>query len=324
MKKIILLGFFAWASIANGQTAILSFDGNDMVDLGPSVGNGIRTVECWFRLDSEIDATITDYITILSRDDNQFNLDEFNLAFQKNNVPNPGTLRFSIALSSGNERNVYSNANYWAPEKWYHVAVCIDATNGMSMYIDGVKQSSTHTYADAPANSSVNTVVGNWGILNRYFTGKIEDVHFASEPLYSADFTPPCPNRVEELSTVGLYHFNEGTGGVTADVSGNQVDGAINGATWGVDFICSLVSINENEDFIQLNVYPNPTQGLIEIGSNSMIEEIFIKDINGRLIMKQLASSESVIVDFSNITSGTYFVEIKTINGIRSNKIVKL
>lgn len=325
MRKILFISALTLTSWVNSQTNLLFFDGTDVVTLGPSVGNGIRTVECWFRLDSQIDATINDYVTILSRDDDQFNVNEFNLAFQKSTVINSGTLRFSIALNSGNERNVYSNANLWLPEKWYHVAVCIDAVNGMSMFIDGVKQASTHPYTASPATSTVNTVVGNWGTLNRYFIGSIEDVHFASQPLYSTDFIPPCPNRSIENSTIGLYHFNEGTGIVTADASGNQFNATINGATWSTDFICSGVSINEIDKLINMDIYPNPANGDLNIQAEELqIEEVLIKDLNGKILIKQSVNNSSASVDLSILSTGSYYVEVSTIDGVFHSRVIKL
>lgn len=308
------------------QTPTLSFDGDDFVNVGPNVGNGFRTLECWFQLGINVDQSLPDYITLIGREESDFNINEFNLAFQKNTVINSGTLRFSIALSSGDERSIYSNNNSWEADRWYHIAVCIDPIDGMTMFIDGVKQNSTHPYTASPAVTNDNTIIGNWGgNFSRYFIGQIDDVHFAAEPLYSSDFSPFCPDRPVEPSTLGLYHFNEGSGSTTADNSGNQSSGTLIGATWASSLICENVGINDLDYFNSISVYPNPvgTHLYIQVDGFDSSYNLMITDLSGQLIKEEVVTKSNWLVDMNEFKEGLYVMVLQNEYGRTVYKIIK-
>ena len=70
----------------------------------------------------------------------------------------------------------------------------------------------------------------------------------------------------------------------------------------------------------QLTIYPNPSKDYITIyGSN--IKQVIIGDISGRVLIKTTDKK----IDISSLVSGTYIVQIETLNGNRvTEKLVKL
>ena len=163
-----------------------SFDGiNDYLNLSSLVGNGIRSISLWFRLDMNIDNHLANPVALVTREGDYKNYSEFNLHF----VPTiwtgtPGTLRFSYAYNIDESYSVESNNSSWEKDKWYHVVVIIDPSEGMKMYINNVKQNSTRQYYLATAYSELNTYVGSWGTEpNRYFKGCIDDLFFYDRAL---------------------------------------------------------------------------------------------------------------------------------------------
>jgi len=66
---------------------------------------------------------------------------------------------------------------------------------------------------------------------NRCFHGLIDEVRISSIARYTEDFTPQRRFEPDE-HTMALYHFDEGTGDVLKDSSGNGHDGKIVGAKW--------------------------------------------------------------------------------------------
>ena len=70
----------------------------------------------------------------------------------------------------------------------------------------------------------------------------------------------------------------------------------------------------------QLSIAPNPSKDYISIiGSN--IKQIIISDISGRVLLKSIERK----IDVSGLVSGTYIVQIETLNGIHvTQKLVKL
>ncbi|HAA10917.1 MAG TPA: hypothetical protein DCE41_04135, partial [Cytophagales bacterium] len=249
------------ASVLSDGVVTLNGTG-DYIDLGTEVGNSVRTIEMWFKLEEAIDPSLSDFVTLASREiSGQVNTNEFSLSFQPDFVINPGTLRFDV---DGTQpfKSVYSNSNTWNADQWYHVAAVIDPTEGMMLFIDGIKQASTHPNTVATASVSNATLLGTWGGgADRYFQGSLEDVHFSSEALYTNSFTPACLDATKTNSTLGLWNFNEDSGNLAADSSGNGFDATLVGALRATDKVCinepapkGVVSFDGEDDYIDLGV----------------------------------------------------------------------
>jgi hypothetical protein len=169
-----------------------SFDGNnDYIDLGPMVGDGIRSISLWFRLDRTIDTSLNRNIALISREGDYNNYFEFSLAFFPSGLGGtgtPGKLRFLYSINKDIYFDVQSNNTSWQKDRWYHIVAIIHPTEGMKMYVDNVKQTDTEGYYNATENCQLNTYIGSWGVLpNRYFTGKIDDVIFYNRALTESE-----------------------------------------------------------------------------------------------------------------------------------------
>ena len=66
---------------------------------------------------------------------------------------------------------------------------------------------------------------------NSFFHGIIDEVRISNTARYTEDFTPEERFEPDE-HTLALYHFDEGSGDVLKDSSGNGHDGKIVGAKW--------------------------------------------------------------------------------------------
>jgi hypothetical protein len=68
-----------------------------------------------------------------------------------------------------------------------------------------------------------------------------------------------------------------------------------------------------------INIYPNPSTGVININTNETIENINILDINGKLVHHQTNNSP---IDLSQHAKGIYFINITTEKVVINKKIV--
>ena len=237
MKKIILTTLIAiCCSIMLGQTQAVHFSGtNSSIDVGNSFGNGLRTIECWFRPSVNISSSITDpAYSLVVRNDAQFN--EFGLYIIGSDwTVNKGKLAFYVRYNGGINQ-IHSNLDTWNANTWYHVSGTIDPVDGMKLYVDGVAQTETKpSFKNATTNQTQVTKIGTWGDANlRYFKGDIDEVRFWNRALTSSEVnSKKCCllNPANETGLVGYWHFEEGTGTTTNEVINNS-NNALTNVSW--------------------------------------------------------------------------------------------
>jgi Leucine-rich repeat (LRR) protein len=72
-----------------------------------------------------------------------------------------------------------------------------------------------------------------------------------------------------------------------------------------------------------IRIYPNPTQSVINISSEFVIDSIELYDVQGRILETLLETANSSQLDISGKSNGIYFLKIKTEKGSKVGKIVK-
>ncbi len=232
-------------SICNGGlNSVLVLDGiDDYVDLGIAAGNEVRTIEMWFKPATQIDNTLTTVSTLVARNNDDLGLQdlEFDVSFS----PAAGTqghLRFRLEDVLGVPYIIISDNNNWNADQWYHVAAVVSPTQGMSLYIDGQKQSETNAYNMSTGTLNRITAIGKWGDAvgqySRHFHGSIDDLRFSTDAIYNANFTPKCPDISTTNSSKALWNFNEDGGSIAMDNSSNSFDGQLIGASRSFEEVC--------------------------------------------------------------------------------------
>ena len=86
-----------------------------------------------------------------------------------------------------------------------------------------------------------------------------------------------------------------------------------------------LTTLIDNSDFEGLNVYPNPFEDILYIEQRVQNEiQISLIDIAGRVVQKYEVSKKKSLLDFSNTTSGQYFLIIKNKRKPQSSQSINL
>ena len=92
--------------------------------------------------------------------------------------------------------------------------------------------------------------------------------------------------------------------------------------------VCSIVGLNETVSSIEMNVYPNPTNGELFVEVNLLdVQDFTISVVNtlGQTVkeVKQIQSNGGKIkIDLSDKNSGVYFVTIKSKSGSKVKRII--
>ena len=86
------------------------------------------------------------------------------------------------------------------------------------------------------------------------------------------------------------------------------------------------VSINNQEEVIDFNIYPNPTNGFINIdlGKNNLNNaNLEIVDLLGKIIYKQQVTTKTVAINLTNYSSGIYLIKFYNNMGSKVYKVIK-
>lgn len=86
--------------------------------------------------------------------------------------------------------------------------------------------------------------------------------------------------------------------------------------------IQNTLSIDDNLIDNNFSIYPNPTNSKVNIKSDKKFDEVEIYNVLGQKIFSSTIS-ENQEIDMSSLTSGTYFLKLKSESLIKNVKIIK-
>lgn len=88
---------------------------------------------------------------------------------------------------------------------------------------------------------------------------------------------------------------------------------------------CPLTSVKENNLDNSISIYPNPTNGKIQISNTkNKIQVVGVYNMLGERVYSSSTSQSSLFeIDLSTQPNGVYFVEIKSENEKVFKKIIK-
>ena len=87
---------------------------------------------------------------------------------------------------------------------------------------------------------------------------------------------------------------------------------------------CNEVNITGiNEISTEISIYPNPTNGLVNVNSDNNIEKIIISNVSGKVIKEININSNNYIIDLINQTKGVYIISIITNNSVITEQVIK-
>ena len=166
-------------------------------------------------------------------------------------------------------------------------------------------------------------VPGTCNAINEEYFEKYNFLPFNNENDSAIDYNGQTVNLSVSGSVVigNLYTIKI----VIADFIDTSLDSSVFLKASSFNFGAEL-GIN-NDDLSNLNIYPNPSTGFINLKSNNFSEtvEISIYNIQGQLVISEEKSStnEIIQVDISKLTTGMYFVKITSEENSVVKRIVK-
>lgn len=167
--------------------------------------------------------------------------DQFSVSFWINPSPVQNGISVVLDYSHGSTLNwVFQSVDGGAswdflgqrivltPGVWQHVLLTYDYGNA-KMFVNGNLMKDFNysiNYSGVPS-----LCLGNWPEGGRRFSGLVDELYFTADLQYTSSFTPPDVITFPSPNTLGLWHFDEGTGTTTKN-SFTNIDYPINSWYW--------------------------------------------------------------------------------------------
>lgn len=141
-----------------------------------------------------------------------------------------GARAWRLSFAQGENRWRHG-PNAFAPiDEWVHVAA-VRSDEHWTTFVDGEPTARQRIEQLSPLDSTMPFAIGGKHDGMFPFTGRIRSARITRAVLYDRSFEPSW--EFDALpQTVGLYEFDEGTGEVVGDASGNGNEARVFGAEW--------------------------------------------------------------------------------------------
>jgi hypothetical protein len=215
------IGSQSTASVMIVEDAALSFDGvNDYVEIKAHQNSTNITVEAWAKSNTP---TWNNYGNLVSKR-NAFILS-----------PVQGSKDITFYIHNGTNWSLvnYTPGSNFDITQWHHYAGTYDGAN-LRLYVDGQEAKVAQVNAGAINVDSGVLIIGNDDGQNRYFNGKIDEVRIWNTARSAEEIQSNYAQQLtgNETGLVGYWQFDEGSGNIVNDLSANNNDGTIYGATF--------------------------------------------------------------------------------------------
>jgi len=241
---------------------------------------------------------VEDYVTVPDADDLTFSDGNFTIEayFKLDNIHEEGSpanwimlkngeyglmldsdgyLKFYIASGHGIETTYkVSTKNYWNAHKWYHVTGVYENGETWKIYIDKILDS-TGNQPYYTMTTSCSLDIGNFlgcSCPHDQFEGTIDEVRISNVALEPSEFLLFEPPNL----AIAYWNFDEGSGNIAYDSSGNEFHGHIYSPVW-TDGICGKAM-----QFNGINSYVNIPDSDALSNFGEMTLEAWIKPFSFR------------------------------------------
>jgi PKD repeat protein len=80
---------------------------------------------------------------------------------------------------------------------------------------------------------------------------------------------------------------------------------------------------NLTKNTTAISIFPNPTNGLVQIQSPISIQSILVFDITGKQLLQQEPNTQTDEININNLPQGLYQIHVQTEMGVLVKKLVK-
>lgn len=246
-------------------------------------------------------------------------------------ITGSGTLGMQVFNGTSASWNTAYGTTQLEDNTWRHVAGVLDGDT-MRVYVNGVLEGSAPT-GFTPVFNEHAVWFGN-DAENDIFKGTMDRVRLWNVKRTEAEILADkdvCLNG-QEAGLLGLYHFSEGSGSTTANMASSQYLGTLKNmddvTSWVGGTTCdstSTASIGSIESALEVKVYPNPTEGKVQVDLKEATDvSIQVYSMTGQLI-HTVENIQGKTYEFNlEGKPGVYHMVIYSNGSTKREKLIKL
>lgn len=180
-----------------------------------------------------------------------------------------------------------------------------------------ILQDSTYMYDMVHPSQSLNEAYGYLWWLNGQNTYKQP----GTDIIFNGEIVPAAPadmymaagkndQRIYVVPSMDIVVVRQGNEAYTSQLALSAFDNEL----WELlmDVFCNTTALRENE-IIDLEVYPNPASGLVNISSSAELKSVELISLQGKMV--KLQKSDLDKINIQDVASGVYFLQFETKNG---------
>lgn len=343
MKKILVGIFILTAcfqnAVSQNNNNSLHFATNDYVVLdkiAQDVNNLSKfTIEFWVKFDAQSN---TDYNTFYAINTSDYgNRFLIRCAGPIDNIPDAAV----VYINDGSNQYMIGSTPI-GDNQCHHIAFTYDY-GACSLYVDGQLEALAN-YIIEFQETDLHSLGQEYDMtpipISAFYNGELDDFRIWNIAKSQADIDNNKDIELvgNETGLLAYFNFNQGEpGGYNTTIStlnnltqsshnGLLVNFDLNGSSTSnfITSACANTSVNtvEHEILNQIDIYPNPTNSLLNLTNAENILSITIKNHLGQIV---LAPEPDSLIDISALSASSYFIEILTRNNRRQIfKLLKL
>ena len=263
------------APVAQNDGVHLSFDGDDFIQVADDASLQMTnnfTIEAWINHDG----TGTGSKIIVNKEG------EYEVGITEDT----GEIKFAIANQGSPDNWAWHNTGYFVTiGEWTHVAVTYDGVVGEAKtYINGEL---VDTFAQSGVIGDVYPALNDLWIGGRQndpddrFTGQIDEVRVWGVTRTQGEIQANMDQQLTgaEAGFAGYWEFNEGTGSITFDKTGNGNDGTLGGGVTTQEPVWVRYAVDEDS---VLNV--PAASGVLANDIDSDNDLLTVTEVNGNAV----------------------------------------
>ncbi len=243
-------------------------------------------------------------------------------------MPQGNTPDLNTAIQNGTIAAGNSNVNITGltPTTNYSFYIKSNCANNSSQWTSPFDFSTQEESCEEPISLKVENIYEGNVAISWIEPNETSNILFYKWLLVHKNDDPKDENKILHQGQVTVGHHTLNLSGVE---KGNYVlylssdCGSLNSESSSIPFTIEALGLSSDNKDLAITIYPNPTNNQVHIDTNSIIQQIKLYSLNGRLIKTLPIQKNQYSLSLAELANGMYILKIYTQKSISVKRLVK-